>query len=266
MHEDGHVTSSEPASSPATAPPAPTAPPSIGAPRGSAGARLDPIVLEADALLFDMDGTLVDSTAVVESNWRSFAERYGVPLAELLGTVHGRKAEDTVRRYGPADIDVDAVAAQLIRDELTLVDGIVEIPGARRFIRSLPFDRLALVTSAPRELAEVRMRLCDIPWPAVVVAAEDVTNGKPDPEPYLSAAAALGTAPDRVIVFEDADAGLASARAAGMRAVVIGGNVGDEAAGLPRIVHYDQVTVETTPAGGVRLTIAPPPVDGAHTV
>jgi sugar-phosphatase len=200
--------------------------------------------LETRGFLFDMDGTLVDSTAVVEATWAGFARQHGADLEELLAVSHGRKAEETVARFGSAGIDVAATVAELVALELGAVDGIVEIPGAAAFLAALPADRVALVTSAPRALAEARMRIIGAPMPAVVVAAEDVVHGKPAPDPYLSAARQLGLHPNDVVVFEDADAGLASARAAGMRAYVVGALESAETETLPRVHNFAELQLE----------------------
>ncbi|HEY9424185.1 MAG TPA: HAD family hydrolase, partial [Microterricola sp.] len=105
--------------------------------------------LETRGFLFDMDGTLVDSTAVVEATWAGFARQHGADLEELLSVSHGRKADETVARFGSDGIDVAATVAELVALEMRAVDGIVEIPGAAAFLASLPADRVALVTSAP---------------------------------------------------------------------------------------------------------------------
>lgn len=198
--------------------------------------------LSARAILFDMDGTLVDSTAIVEKTWGRFADQHQIPIGEILATSHGVKAIDSIKRYAP-DIDADAAAADLAAFEITQTDGIVEIPGAAEFTRMLPPGAFALVTSAPRELAMMRLELCSIEVPRVVVAAEDVSSGKPHPEPYLSGAEQLGVSAADCIVFEDAPAGILAGLAAGMRVVVVGDSDDEAAKGLPRISDYSSLTV-----------------------
>ena len=197
-----------------------------------------------------MDGTLVDSTAVVEHVWGRFAREHEIDLVALLATSHGVKAIDTIRLHAPG-IDAVAAADELAAYELTQNEGIVEIPGAATFTALVPGDGYAVVTSAPTELAALRLALCGIRTPSVLVGAEDVEHGKPDPEPYLKAAAALGIAPADCVVFEDAAAGIRAGIAAGMRVVVVGSLDADAAAGLPRIADYSRSTIEPADDGFV---------------
>ena len=211
--------------------------------------------LNARAILFDMDGTIVDSTATVEHVWGRFADTHGVSLETILGDSHGIKAVDTIRKYGPEGIDADAAAADIAAYEINLLDGIVEIPGAAAFVSALTDAQFALVTSAPRDLGIVRLNHCGIPLPSVIVGAEDVTHGKPDPEPYLSGARQLGIDPADCVVFEDAPAGIRAGLAAGMRVVVVGAVDDPVAEGLPRIHDYRFARVEQGDGGAFTIVL-----------
>jgi len=195
------------------------------------------------ALLFDMDGTLVDSTAVVEQIWAEFADRYGADPHEVLRHAHGRLTIDTVRRFLPPAVDAHVAAAELDADELERLTGIVEVPGAADLLRALQGAPLAVVTSASRELARRRMAAAGVASPSVVIAAEDVTSGKPSPEGYQRAATILGVAPQDCVVFEDAEAGLYAALASGGRPVVVGGHTSAATDGLPRLTDFSGLKV-----------------------
>ncbi|MCS5736188.1 HAD-IA family hydrolase [Herbiconiux daphne] len=214
--------------------------------------------LHADAVVFDMDGTLVDSTELVERVWAAFVDRHaeqGIDLAELLAFAHGRRAGDTVSRFLPADTDVEAAVAGIHADETGLEGGVAEVPGAGAFVAAFAVTDVALVTSAGRSLAALRMGEAGIPVPAVLIGADDVTEGKPSPEGYRRAIELLGRAPERVVIFEDADAGLVAARASGAQVVVVGAYEGDSTAGLPRIPDYTRTRVHPAPDGGYRITL-----------
>ena len=198
-----------------------------------------------------MDGTLVDSTAVVEEVWGELAARYGLDIAEILRTSHGIQAADTVRRFAPAGADVVALTAELGAMERVRTAGIVALPGAAELLRCLPAEAVALVTSADRTLADIRMDAAGLAMPATAVTAELVTRGKPHPEGYLKAAGLLGVEPGDAVVFEDAPAGIAAGVAAGIRTVAVGPNAGELPAGVLHIPDYSSVSaaVETDAAG-----------------
>jgi len=176
--------------------------------------------IRCKAILFDMDGTLVDSTACVEGLWGGWAAQHGVDLKYLLSVSHGRRSADTIRDIAPhLDAEAEAKALELL--EMDARDGIVAVGGALETLQALHPSRWAVVTSATHALAATRLAAAGLPVPDVLIGAEDVARGKPDPEGYLKGAAALGFAPEDCVVVEDTPAGLNAGRAAGMRVLAI---------------------------------------------
>ena len=173
------------------------------------------------AFLFDMDGTVLNSIAAAERIWSAWAVRHGVNVEMFLPTIHGVRAIDTITRLNLPGVDAEAQAAFITKAEIEDVEGIVEIPGAAAFLKSLPADRWAMVTSAPRDLALRRMAAAGIPEPVVMITAEDVSAGKPDPAGYRLAAKRLGLEPADCLIFEDATVGIQAAEAAGAPLLII---------------------------------------------
>ncbi|KII29042.1 HAD family hydrolase [Pseudomonas fluorescens] len=173
------------------------------------------------AFLFDMDGTVLNSIAAAERIWAAWAVRHGVDVETFLPTIHGARAIDTITRLNLPGVDAEAQAAFITEAEIGDVEGIVEIPGAAKFLNSLPADRWAMVTSAPRDLALRRMAAAGIPAPAVMITAEDVQAGKPDPAGYLLAAKRLGLEARDCLIFEDATVGIQAAEAVGAPLMII---------------------------------------------
>ncbi|MFG2880923.1 HAD family hydrolase [Streptomyces sp. NPDC048297] len=180
------------------------------------------MTIHAHALLFDNDGTLVSSLDSVERCWTRWAEEYGITAERFRGVaLHGRPAVEIVADLLPAHLVAEAVArVELLEVEDVPNGGVRLLPGTREFLDSLPADRWAVVTSATRRLGEARLDAVGI-LPKTLVTADDITRGKPDPEPYLLAARRLGVDPARCVVFEDAPAGLRAGRAAGMTTVAL---------------------------------------------
>ncbi|HEV8357179.1 MAG TPA: HAD-IA family hydrolase [Gemmatimonadales bacterium] len=174
----------------------------------------------AAALLFDMDGVLVDSGAVVERSWRRWAARRGLDPAPFLEAAHGRRTMETLREVRP-DLELAEEVAWLDAAELADVEGIVAVAGAPELLRAVPPGAWALVTSAGRELVERRLGAAGLPRPRVLVSSEDVTRGKPAPDGYLLGARRLGRAAAECVVFEDSPPGTAAGRAAGARVVAL---------------------------------------------
>jgi mannitol-1-/sugar-/sorbitol-6-phosphatase len=182
---------------------------------------------ECEAILFDLDGVLVDSTAVVVRTWREWAEDRGLDAERLLEVAHGRRTAEIVRLFAPA-LDADSEARELERIEANDLDGVLEIEGARELLSSLPADGWTVVTSGTRELASKRMEHAGLPLPERFVSADDVENGKPHPEAYLKGAEILGVRPEACAVIEDAPSGVSSARSAGMRVIAVATTYGEE--------------------------------------
>ena len=178
--------------------------------------------IHAEALLFDNDGTLVSSLESVHRCWTRWAEEFGITAEEFARVeLHGRPAVEIAADLLPADVVPRALARiEQLEVEDVPNGGVHLLPGTRVFLDALPADRWAVVTSATRRLAEARLEAVGI-LPKTLVAADDVTRGKPDPEPYLLAARELGVDPARCVVFEDAPAGLRAGRAAGMTTVAL---------------------------------------------
>jgi sugar-phosphatase len=174
--------------------------------------------ITCEAILFDMDGTLVDSTVCVEATWRTWAARHNLDIEKLLQVAHGRQNHETIRLVAP-HLETPEEMDFLVRAEEDCQDGIVAVPGARDFVHMLSVERWAVVTSAWRRLAEIRLGLAGLPLPAALITADDVKRSKPHPDGYLAAAARLGVEPAECLVFEDAPAGIESAMAAGMNVV-----------------------------------------------
>ncbi|MFF3909997.1 HAD-IA family hydrolase [Streptomyces sp. NPDC001848] len=214
-------------------------------------------VLTARALLLDMDGTLVNSDAVVERIWRRWADRHGLDGDEVMKVVHGRQGHASMALLLP-DRPVEqnlADNARMLAEETSDMDGVVAIPGAREFLHSLRGLPHALVTSADVALSTARMAAAGLELPAVRITAESVGASKPDPEGFLKGAAELGVAPQDCVVFEDSGAGIAAGRAAGMRVVGVGPRAGLH--GPDALVrNLTGVRVEAAGGGTIRLHIA----------
>ncbi|MEU2430890.1 HAD-IA family hydrolase [Streptomyces sp. NPDC007861] len=177
--------------------------------------------LHAEALLFDNDGTLVSSLESVHRCWTRWAGEYGITAEEFARVeLHGRPAAEIAADLLPAGVVAEAVARIEQLEVEDVAGGVVLLPGTARLLASLPAERWAVVTSATRRLGEARLEAVGI-RPKTLIAADDVSRGKPDPEPFLLAARRLGVDPARCVVFEDAPAGLAAGRAAGMATVAL---------------------------------------------
>lgn len=207
-----------------------------------------------DAVLFDLDGVVINSDQVAERHWRIWTARHGVPFDRVWAIHHGRPTIETMRLVAP---HVDAVAEARAKEGAEAEDreGVVLYDGALDLLRSLPRDRWGIVTSGTRRTVALRTAQLGLPDPAVAVTADDVARGKPAPDPYLLAAGRLGVPPSQCVAIEDAPAGIASARAAGARVIAVAStNPLPALAGAHAIVP--RLAALTITVEGERLTIS----------
>lgn len=181
--------------------------------------------MRCKAILFDLDGVLVDSAQCVENTWKQWAVGHGLDPSRIMAIAHGRRTVETVPMIAP-HLDVAEEVAALAAIESNTTDGVYEVPGARALVERLPAEAWAVVTSGHRSIATLRISHVGLLMPPVLVCADDITHGKPHPEGYLTAAERLGRAPSECVVIEDAPAGIDAARAAGMRSIAIAGTFG----------------------------------------
>ena len=175
---------------------------------------------ECRAVIFDLDGVLVDSAAYVEEQWRRWAIARGLSPEPFLRFCHGRRALETIQLAAP-HLDAAAEVAALVPDEESAREALHPVAGASHLLQALPAGSWAVATSGTRSGATERLTNAGLQVPGVLVCAEDVLHGKPSPDVYLVAAAGLGVSPADCVVLEDAPAGIQSARAAGMRVVAL---------------------------------------------
>ena len=191
--------------------------------------------MRATALLFDLDGVLVDSAECVRRVCTRWAVAHGLDPEYVLTFAQGRRVQDTVRALTP-HLDLDQEVSALVEIEARTTDGLYPVPGAHSLLASLSPDAWAVVTSGARSVATLRLGHVKLPIPRTLVTADDVERGKPHPEGYLAAARSLGRSPSECIVIEDAPAGIDAACAAGMRSIGIAGTFPAEALSRANIV------------------------------
>jgi sugar-phosphatase len=174
------------------------------------------------AVLFDLDGTLIDSTASVNRNWRIVADLMGRPAEDVVGRFHGMPGRQALRLADPtlSDHEVAILNKVLIDGETADTSDVIALPGAVEALAALPAGSWAVVTSCPPRLAKARLAAAGLPFPPTMVTSDDIAHGKPHPDPFLAGAAALGRDPQQCLAVEDAPAGITSAQAAGC--VVLG--------------------------------------------
>lgn len=201
-----------------------------------------------DAVLFDMDGTLIDSTPAVERSWATWSVEYGLTRSALAAG-HGRPASQLVRTVVSPE-QVEPAMRRIAELELADTHDITVLPGGAELLASLPAGRVAIVTSATRALATARITAAGLFAPAVVVTFDDVSNGKPDPEPFLTGAARLGVDPSRCLVVEDAPAGVDAGRAAGCATLAVTTTSRSEDLNADLVVDsLSRVSIATGPDG-----------------
>jgi len=172
------------------------------------------------AILFDLDGVLVDSTGSVTRQWRRWAEEHNLDPQKVLEIAHGVRTIEIVRTLAP-QLDAEAEVKRIEKREADDQEGVAVMAGAAELLKAIPEGRWCVVTSGTRYLATARLKLANLPTPNVLVSAEDVSKGKPDPEPYLMGAKLLGMKPAECLVVEDAPAGIRAAHGGGMKAIAI---------------------------------------------
>jgi mannitol-1-/sugar-/sorbitol-6-phosphatase len=212
---------------------------------------------DCDALLFDLDGVLVDSRHCIERHWLTWANQHKFNADKVLHYAHGRRSVETIRIVAP-HLDAEREAAQLEADEAQDTIGLARIPGALELLQSIPADAWGIATSGHRAVAVTRLAFGGLPVPDVLICSEDVETGKPNPEPFLFAALMLGVKPANCVVIEDSPTGIQAGRAAGMRVVGIisGAYAVDELSKAQVIVSkLSDIEVVQTPYSQARLIV-----------
>lgn len=206
--------------------------------------------IQTEAILFDSDGVLIDSHRHVLAAWRQLADELGLDEAKLTKNMVGIRSIDTISRFLPEPQAL--VAVRRLEDiEVDLATGTTPMPGALGLLDQLPVGSWTIVTSGSLRLAEARWRAAGIPVPPKVITADDVTSGKPNPEPYLTGAAALGVDPRRTVVFEDSSPGGEAGRASGATVIA----VGHQPWSTTPAARVDDVSQVTAHAGSADITL-----------
>jgi mannitol-1-/sugar-/sorbitol-6-phosphatase len=212
-------------------------------------------IFSCSAILFDLDGVLVDSTRAVDREWREWARRKGVDGDAVMAIAHGVRTIEVIRRVAP-HLDAEAEAWGIENEEASDQQGVRVMPGAVALVNSIPEGRWGVVTSGTRLLASARLRFCGLPVPKVLVTADDVEHGKPHPEPYLTGAEKLGFAPVDGLVIEDAPAGIRSARAAGTKVIGLASTYPASKLQEADVVVAGLAQIQVGADGGARLRIS----------
>ncbi len=207
------------------------------------------------AILFDLDGVLIDSTRSVDRQWRAWAREQGIDEEKVIAIAHGVRSLEVIRAVAP---HLDA-AAEVRRLEAREADDQVDVavmPGAIDLVDAIPDGRWGVVTSGTRDLASARLRLGGLRVPKILVTAEDVVNGKPHPEPYLRGAHLLGMKPEECLVIEDAPAGIRSARGGGMKVIALSSTYPASKLGEADAVALKLNRIQVAADGGRKLAVS----------
>src|ERR1700722_10874112 len=212
-------------------------------------------IFSCSAILFDLDGVLVDSTGAVDREWRQWERRKGVDGDAVMAIAHGVRTIEVIERVAP-HLDAAAEAWEIENEEASDQQGVRVMPGAAALVNSIPAGRWGVVTSSTRLLDGSRLRFCGLPVPNVLVTADDVEHGKPHPEPYLKGAQKLGCKPADCLVIEDAPAGIRAARAAGMKVIGLASTYAVSKLGEADAVVAGLGQIQVGADGGARLSIS----------
>lgn len=178
------------------------------------------IHLKCEAILFDLDGVLLDSTSCIERHWKEWADKHGLDLKKVLQNAHGVRTIETIRLVSP-HLDADRETAEFTANEILDTEGVAAIPGAKTLMSKLGVKPWTIVTSGGFDLVQARLKKAGIPMPKFIVTGDDVSEGKPSPQPYLIGAKQLGVSAEDCVIIEDAPIGVKAGKAAGMRVIGI---------------------------------------------
>ncbi len=215
--------------------------------------------LTCDAILFDLDGVLVDSAPVIARQWQRWATLRGIEMAVIQRIWHGRRAFEIIGEVAP-HLDVEEESGWMRDAEAADVDGVTVHRGVIALLGALPVGTWAIATSGPRAVATARLRAAALPTPEIFVTGDDVRNGKPHPEPYLLAARGLGIAAERCVVIEDAVAGIEAGLAAGAQVIAVPTSYPVEELGRATAIisHIADLQVTVNNSTNGRLTLQGP--------
>ncbi|KAF7732150.1 hypothetical protein EC973_006405 [Apophysomyces ossiformis] len=220
--------------------------------------RLPTQTLRAKGFIFDLDGTMIDTTPLVERHWRTFAAEHGLDADKILATSHGRRTIETLELWTP-HLAKQEIAEGFERELAKQSDGLSVLPGVRAMLEKIPTDRYGIFTAANRHMAEIRLKQCNLDIPKVMATGDTVSRGKPDPEGCFTVATALQVNPRDCLVFEDSPHGIAAAREAGMQSIgCTTTHTVDQLkkAGATQVVSYfTDVDITLLPDGTFELTI-----------